>query len=153
MTEAWRIVKKRHVRSAFDGEGARRYGGRWNSPGTPVVYASQSRALCLLEVLAGIRSVTLVEAYLLIPTRFDDSLATRVDARVLPAEWRQSPPPPSTRQIGDRWAGEQRSVILRVPSSIVPDESNYLINPAHPDFGRIEIGAPEEISIDSRLVR
>jgi RES domain-containing protein len=153
MAEAWRIVKKRHVRLAFDGEGARRYGGRWNSPGTSVVYASQSRALCLLEVLAGIRSVTLIKAYLIIPIRFDDSLATRVEPRVLPAEWRQSPPPPSTQQIGDRWAEEQRSVILRVPSSIVPDESNYLINPAHPDFVRMEIGAPEELSIDSRLLR
>lgn len=153
MPAAWRIVKKHYAQSAFDGEGARRYGGRWNSPGTSVVYASESRALCLLEVLAGIRSVKPIEAYLLIPIRFDDSLVTWVEPGDLPAEWRHSPPPPSTQQIGDRWAEEQRFVILRVPSSIVPDESNYLINPAHPDFARIEIGAREELSIDSRLIR
>lgn len=153
MPEAWRIVKKRHVQAAFAGEGARRYGGRWNSPGTSVVYASESRALCLLEVLAGLRSVKPIEAYLIIPIRFDNSLLTRLEPGILPAEWRQSPPPPSIQQIGDRWAEEQRSVVLRVPSSIVPDEANYLISPAHPDFARIEIGAPEELSIDSRLIR
>jgi RES domain-containing protein len=153
MPEAWRIVKKRHVQSAFDGEGARQYGGRWNSPGTAVIYASQSRALCLLEVLAGIRSVKPIDAYLIIPIRFDDSLLTQVEPDDLPAEWRQSLPPPWTQRIGDRWAEEQGSVILRVPSSIVPDEYNYLINPAHPDFARVEIGTPEELSIDSRLLR
>lgn len=153
MSEAWRIVKKRHAQSAFDGEGARRYGGRWNSPGTSVIYASQSRALCLLEVLAGIRSVKPIDAYVIIPIQFDDSLLTRVEPGDLPAEWRQSPPPPSTQRIGDRWAEEQSSVILRVPSSIVPDEYNYLTNPAHPDFRRIKIGRPEGLSIDSRLLR
>lgn len=153
MPEAWRIVKQRHVQSAFDGEGARRYGGRWNSPGTSVIYASQSRALCLLEVLAGIRSVKPLDAYLIIPIRFESSLLTRLEPGDLPAEWRHSPPPPSTQRIGDRWAEEQDSVILRVPSSIVPDECNYLINPAHPDFARIEIATPEELSSDPRLLR
>jgi RES domain-containing protein len=151
--EAWRIVKKRHVQAAFDGEGARQYGGRWNSPGTAVIYASQSRALCLLEVLAGIRSVKRIDAYFIISIRFDDSLLTQVEPGDLPAEWRRSPPPSSTQRIGDRWAEQQGSVVLRVPSSIVPDEHNYLINPAHPDFARIEIGTPEELSIDSRLLR
>lgn len=153
MSEAWRIVKKRHVQSAFDGEGARLYGGRWNSPGTSVIYASESRALCLLEVLAGIRSVTPLDAYLIIPIRFDDSLVARVEPGDLPSEWRNSPPPASTQHVGDRWAEEHGSVILRVPSSIVPDEYNYLINPSHPDFAHIEIGTPEELSIDSRLLR
>jgi RES domain-containing protein len=153
MPEAWRIVKKRHVQSAFDGEDARQYGGRWNSPGTSVIYASESRALCLLEVLAGIRSVKPMDAYLIIRIQFDDSLLLRLEPGNLPAGWRRSPPPPSTQLIGDRWVEEQGSAILRVPSSIVPEESNYMINPAHPDFARIEIGTPEELSIDSRLLR
>lgn len=153
MPAAWRILKKRHVPFAFDGEGARQYGGRWNSPGTSVVYASETRALCLLEVLAGLRSVKPIDAYVLIPVRFHDAMVIGVERNDLAADWRRSPPPPTTQQIGDDWVQRQRSAVLRVPSAIVPEESNYLLNPAHPDFGRIEIGPPEEILIDSRLLR
>lgn len=152
MPKAWRIVKKRHARSAFDGEGARRYGGRWNSPGTPVVYASESRALCLLEVLAGIRSVKPVESYVLIPVTFDAAMVTGVPLDQLPNDWRQSPPRPATQRIGDEWAAEMRSAVLRVPSAIVPGEFNYVLNPGHPDFARIGIGAAESLGLDGRLL-
>jgi RES domain-containing protein len=153
MPTAWRIVKKRHAESAFDGEGARQYGGRWNSPGSPVAYASDTRALCLLEVLAGLGSVSPLPGYVLIPATFDDSLVLPVPQESLPSDWRQSPPPPSTQRIGDEWVNQARSALLRVPSVIVPDEHNYLLNPAHPDFRHIRIGSPEEITIDSRLLR
>lgn len=141
MPTAWRIVKKGHAESAFDGEAARRYGGRWNSPGTAVVYVTESRALALLEVLAGIRSMRPSSAYVLIPVHFDEAVIRARDLNQLPDEWNQSPPQPSVQRIGD-WVSQQQSVILEVPSVIVPGEHNYLLNPAHPDFGRIEIGAP-----------
>jgi RES domain-containing protein len=153
MPTAWRLVKKRHAGSAFDGEGARRFGGRWNSPGTSVVYASETRALCLLEVLAGLRSVTPLQAYVVIPATFDDAVLADLPAERLPAAWRQSPPHPNTQRIGDEWADRQQSAVLRVPSVLVPDEFNYLLNPAHSDFARIEIGAAEELTIDSRSMR
>jgi RES domain-containing protein len=153
MPIAWRIVKKRHADSAFRGEGARQYGGRWNSPGIPIAYASETRALCLLEVLAGLGSIRHLQSYVLIPATFDDSLILSVVQERLRADWRQSPPPPSTQQIGDEWASLEQSAILRVPSVIVPDEHNYLLNPVHPDFQHIRIGSPEEITIDSRLLR
>lgn len=152
MPTAWRIVKERHAKSAFDGEGARRYGGRWNSPGTPVVYVSDTRALCLLEVLAGLGAVKPVQSYVLIPVTFDDSLVLPVQSQDLPSEWRQSPPAPSTQRIGDDWADHLRSAILRVPSAIVPEEFNYLLNPVHPDFGRVQIDDPQDFAIDSRLL-
>jgi len=152
MPTAWRIVKKHHADSAFDGEGARQHGGRWNSPGTPIAYASETRALCLLEVLTGLGSVKPLHSYVLIPVTFEDSLVLPVPQEHLPPDWRQSPPPPSTQRIGDDWADQGRSAILRVPSVIVPDEHNYLLNPAHPDFRHIRIGSPEEITIDSRLL-
>lgn len=152
MPTAWRIVKRRHAGSAFDGEGARRYGGRWNPPGTAVVYASETRALCLLEVLAGLRAVKPVQAYVLIPATFDDSLVLDVGTRDLPPEWRRHPPHPGTQRIGREWVDRKRSAVLRVPSAIVPEEANYLLNPAHPDFGQIEIGTPEEVTIDPRLL-
>lgn len=153
MPTAWRIVKKRHVESAFDGEGARRYGGRWNSPGTAVVYVAQSRALALLEVLAGIRSMRPSSAYVLIPVDFDEALIRALDLNQLPDEWNQSPPQPSLQRIGDKWVGQQESVILEVPSVIVPGEYDYLLNPGHADFGRVHLGAPQELSIDPRLTR
>jgi RES domain-containing protein len=153
MATAWRIVKKRHAESAFDGEGARQYGSRWNSPGFSVAYASDSRALCLLEVLAGLGSVGPLPAYVLIPATFDDSLVLPVPQESLPSDWRQSPPPPSTQRIGAEWVNQARSAILRVPSVMVPAEHNYLLNPTHPDFRHIRIGFPEEITIDSRLLR
>lgn len=153
MTTAWRIVKKRHAATAFDGEGARLYGGRWSSPGTAVVYTSETRALAVLEVLVGIRSTGPVGAYVLIPASFGDALVTRIEHENLPEDWRESPPPPSTQRIGDDWISGQTSVVLRVPSVLLPDEFNYLINPADPDFPRLEVGDPQELSLDPRLLR
>jgi len=152
MSTAWRIVKKRHAASAFDGEGARRYGGRWNSPGTPVVYVSDTRALCLLEILAGLGSVKPVQSYVLIPVTFEDSLVLSAKPTDLPSEWRQSPPPPSTQRIGDDWADNLKSAVLQVPSAIVPEEFNYLLNPLHPDFRRIKVESPQDFTVDSRLL-
>lgn len=151
MPRAWRIVKRRHVETAFKGDGARLYGGRWNSPGTSVVYTSETRALSLLEVLAGIQSVKPLRAYVLIPATFDDSLVIGVQLEELPKGWRRSPPHPDTQGIGDLWVDQQPSAILRVPSVIVPEEFNYVLNPAHQDFPRVQIGTPQDFTIDPRL--
>lgn len=145
-------MKKRHAGTAFDGEGARRYGGRWNSPGTAVVYTSETRALSLLEILVGIRSTKVISAYVLIPIRFEDSLVTSVDTEQLPQDWRINPPRPSSQHIGDAWIAEAQSAILRVPSVIVPEEFNFVLNPAHADFSRIHLGEPRELSIDPRFI-
>jgi len=153
MPTVWRIVKNRYASSAFDGEGARTFGGRWNSPGVPLVYTSGTRALCLLEVLAGLGSVRILPSYVLISATFDDALVLPVSPDHLPQDWRRSPPSASTQRIGDVWADQRRSAVLRVPSVIVPDEHNYIVNPAHPDFKSVEVGPPEDISIDSRLLR
>lgn len=151
MPTGWRIVKQRHAKSAFDGEGARRFGGRWNTPGIPVVYISESRALALLEVLAGLKSVKPAQSYVLFPVSFEDSLIEVLRPKDLPAEWRQSPPPPTTQVLGDDWAANQKSAVLQVPSVLVPEEFNFLLNPTHPDFERIQIGIPQDIKLDSRL--
>lgn len=153
MPTVWRIVKNRYASSAFDGEGARKFGGRWNSPGVPLAYASGTRALCLLEVLAGLGSVRPLPSYVLISASFDDALVLSVSLDQLPPDWRRSPPPPATQRIGDAWADQRTSAVLRVPSVIVPDEHNYLFNPAHPDFQHVQVGPPEEITLDSRLLR
>ena len=153
MITAWRLVKPRHAAAAFDGEGARLHGGRWNSPGTRVAYASDSIALAALEVLAHLQSTVVLQGYSLASLRFPEESVEVLETAALPARWRRFPSPPENQAIGDRWVIERRSLILRVPSAIIPAAANFLINPSHPEFARIVIGRPERFAFDPRLLR
>lgn len=153
MLRSFRIVKQRHATTAFDGEGARRFGGRWNSRGTRMVYTAESRALALLEILTHTQNADLLAAYVVIELQFEPELATALEASDLPAIWRDSPPPAAVQAIGDRWAADKGSVLLRVPSVLVPEEYNYLLNPAHSDFTNVRIGEPQLLAVDVRLAR
>ncbi|VGO22495.1 RES family NAD+ phosphorylase [Pontiella sulfatireligans] len=153
MQTAWRIVKPRRVADAFSGEGARLFGGRWNSIGRPVVYAAESKALAALEILVHIIDDSLMDEYLCIPVRFDPRLAKLLDLKSLPDDWRKTPPGASTQGLGDAWVADNLSVVLEVPSVLIPGESNYLINPRHPNFGKLQVGAPEPFEFDPRLMR
>jgi RES domain-containing protein len=150
---AWRIVKARHAAQAFDGEGARVGGGRWNSPGTAIVYTSQSAALAALELLVHLgRSSTLL-AYVTIPCTFDEGLVTRVDRSRLPRKWRSYPAPPELQVIGDEWVRNGTSAVLDVPSAVIETDSNYLLNPRHRDFRAIRVMAPQPFEFDLRLLK
>jgi RES domain-containing protein len=153
MIAAWRICKSRYAAQAFDGEGARVYGGRWNSPGTRVAYASESVALATLEVLVGLQDTSLLTSYSLIKVEFPEELMERLDRRRLPSDWSQHPPTPETQRIGDLWVAEARSAVLQVPSAVVEAEHNYLLNPAHQRFGRIVVHRPKPFRLDPRLLR
>jgi RES domain-containing protein len=148
---AWRIVKSQHAASAFSGDGARLFGGRWTSLGIAAVYTSESAALATLEVLVHTRRMSRLQSYVAIRCEFDEKLVT--DASDLPENWRESPAPPELQEIGDDWVRSARSAVLRVPSVIVPGENNYLLNPAHPKFKKIAIGKPERFVLDTRLVK
>jgi RES domain-containing protein len=152
MATGWRIVKSRHASTAFDGEGTRLYGGRWNSPGTKMVYTSSTISLAVLEVLVHLQEASLLSSYSLISAGFDDALVERLDHSMLPDGWRAYPAPSELQQIGDEWVRSQRSAVLEVPSVIVERESNYLLNPSHPDFSSIVIGEPEPFTFDERLL-
>ena len=149
MKQAWRMVKEKPAATAFLGEGAWLYGGRWNSAGTSVVYTSGSQALAALESLVHLNPPVIFK-YLAIPIEFDDALVEKVAA--LPADWTEEPPPPATKAIGDLWVKEARSAVLELPSVIILGEPNYLLNPAHPDFQKIIIGKPQPFSFDPRLL-
>ena len=153
MLNAWRITKTRYASSAFDGEGARLNGGRWNSPGTRVAYASGSVALATLEVLVGLQDAALLSAYSLIRVDFPSGLVERLERRALPANWMQHPPGVETRRVGDLWVVEGRSAVLQVPSAIVEEEHNYLFNPRHRDFRQLRIRRPQRFRLDPRLLR
>ena len=152
MITAWRLLKSRHAASAFDGEGARLHGGRWNSPGTRVAYASDSIALAVLEVLAHLQSTAVLQAYAVATLRFPEECVEVLESGALPPRWRRFPSPSANQAIGDRWVAEGRSLVLRVPSAIIPAAANFLINPSHPDFVRVEIGPAERFSFDPRLL-
>lgn len=152
MITAWRIAKGRHAKDAFSGAGARLYGGRWNSPGRPAVYVSETRALATLEILAGLRTPSVIPAYVLIRVEVDEAWVAELDERRLPKGWRDSPPGDATQRLGDRWIEAAESAVLRVPSAIVPSEFNYVLNPAHPDFARIRTGRAEALYFDPRIL-
>ena len=151
MIRAWRIIKAKHAAGAFDGEGARLLGGRWNSSGTRIIYTSGSAALAALEMLVHLGRMTTLPAYVVISCDFDEKLVMGVDK--LPKNWRTFPAPPEAQTIGDEWVKGGKSPVLRVPSAVIPAESNYLLNPAHAKFGKIRIGEPEKFELDLRLIR
>ena len=154
---AWRIVQTRYLdgadtaagRGAFSGEGARLNGGRWNSRGVPVAYTAGSRSLALLEVLVNLGEPLLLKQYLLIAVTFGAGAVETMDE--LPEDWASHPVPHATQKLGDAWVREARSPVLRVPSVVVPAEWNYIVNPRHPSFSDLEIGAPEALDVDERL--
>lgn len=148
---AWRIVQARHAAHAFSGEGARLYGGRWNSPGTPLVYTAQSRALAALELLVHLEAPLLLAGFQLFEVVFDQKLVETLPASALPANWRADPIPVAVQQLGDRWVRAAASPVLCVPSALIPGESNYLLNPAHPSFAALEIRPPAPFAFDPRL--
>lgn len=149
---AWRLVKEAHAAEAFSGEGARRWGGRWNEVGTSVVYASDSLALAALEVFVHLgRAHTALRFVALHLEIADDVLVESRAVTELPANWREEPPPESTRAIGTEWVRRGTSAVLRMPSIIVPVEHNLVLNPAQAQFRSLRIGAPQPFSFDSRL--
>jgi len=136
----------------FSGEGSFLYGGRWSSPGTRLSYASTYRSLAVLEYRAHIDPAfacqDLVIATLVIPA---DLLFAPIPP--LPGNWRHSPAPETLREVGDRFVAAGEAAVMLVPSVILPEENNVLLNPRHPDMGRmVRMAELEEFRFDARLL-
>jgi RES domain-containing protein len=151
MIIAWRIVGARYKDNAFSGEGARLHGGRWNSKGTTMVYTAGSLALASIEIVVNLPGPKLLEEFFRIPVHIPPNLIIDLPLDKLPSDWNSRPVSPAIRAIGDRWVKEKTSVALKVPSVVVPEEYNYLLNPVHPDFEKIAIGTPIKYRFDPRL--
>jgi RES domain-containing protein len=149
--QAFRIVKKRHVLTAFSGDGARAYGGRWNRPGMPMVYAAQSRALAALEALAHYGGAERRIEFVTFEIEVADRVVMRLDPSDLPPDWRAEEPSASTQEVGSAWQQRGDSVALLIPSVLIPQESCLLLNPEHRDTRRVMIGYPEPFELDRRL--
>ncbi len=143
---AYRVCRRIYAR--LDGDGARRVGGRWNSPGQPVVYMAQSVALAVLENLVHMSRQDYPTGYVVVAATIPDHVLILDHTRFLSED---APKKSWARQAGDAWLGSRESAVLRVPSAVVVGEWNYLINPKHLDFARITVDPPVALSFDERL--
>lgn len=149
----WRIVKAKHSKTAFSGEGARVYEGRWNSAGVRMVYCSEHLSLAALEILAHVQPVTIKDKFRAFRVSWDETLMHTIDLKKLPKGWDQQPPSAASKGVGDEWIKSDRSTVLAVPSVLVPPERTFLLNPNHRDFAKIKIKDAGDFLLDPRLRR
>lgn len=151
IVRAWRLVREKRAADAFTGEGARLYGGRWNPPGLRATYLSAARSLAALEVLVHEAERVPSGRFLFFEVRFAEALIEEVSVDLLDADWRSYPPRKSTIEIGRRWIQSGTSAVLRVPSQMIPEESNYIVNPEHPRSEEVEIQDPQPFTFGPRM--
>jgi RES domain-containing protein len=137
----------------YHGFGAAQRGGRWNSKRIYVAYAAASASLALLEYLVHIDRADAPSDLVFSVAEIPDDSVEEIDRAALPPDWRFEPPPFALRALGDAWAARSPSLALRVPSVVVPSESNVLINPRHPRAGEIRYAPLTEVVLDPRLPR
>lgn len=155
MLTLWRVCPALRAATAFDGEGARLYGGRWNPKGVRVVYCSSSLSLATLEAFVHFDSRTApVTPQVCFRATLPHAVPVeRLDRAKLPADWRAYPAPASLATLGAAWARSARTVALLVPSAVTPVEDNILLNPEHPDMKKVVIGLKEPFAFDPRMVK
>ena len=147
----WRLARRVHALDRL-GRGARQAGGRWNQIGTAVIYAACSVGIAALERfvhLAGSVPPDLVLVRIALPDGMSSETPRLAD---LPPGWNALPPGPASMQFGTRWAQEKRSLVLYVPSIIVPEETNGVLNPGHPEFKGVRMRVERDFHYDSRML-
>ena len=149
----WRICREIHAAGAFSGEGARLYGGRWNSRGVRVIYTSPSLSLAAVETFVHLEPNLRPDDLVSIEAELPDHVNTeRIDLKSLPRKWYELRDE-SLQTFGDRWTRAGQSVALHVPSAAIRGEWNVLLNPQHSDFRKLKIGKPKPFDFDLRMFR
>lgn len=151
--KAWRLSRFDSQQRTFDGEGARLFAGRWNPAGVPAVYASEHLSLAVLEVLVHARAHQIRVGFHAFEITIPEVLVEVVPDERLPRGWDGAAIARATRELGERWARERRSVALSVPSVIVRQERNLVLNPLHPEFAQLRVARPVRFRFDERLLR
>ncbi|TVQ16086.1 MAG: RES domain-containing protein [Balneolaceae bacterium] len=149
---AWRMTKPEYANSALSGLGARQFGGRFNSPGHAVFYTSGSISLCMLEMLVQVNKQKRLDSFICTGISFDESLVEWRPAGSLPNGWDDLPYTRVSCETGDEWLNSGRTAVLAVPSVVVPQEWNYLLNPVHPDFKSLKVSESTFTPFDRRLL-
>jgi RES domain-containing protein len=148
----WRIARRPYALDRL-GIGARQSGGRWNQPGTAVIYAGLTIAIAALEKFVQLAGVVLTDL-VLVRIELPDTFALEnpgLDA--LPGDWNLVPPGPGSMTFGTTWATERRSLTLYVPSVLIPEEKNAVLNPRHEEFPRVRMVIERDFRYDPRMYR
>jgi RES domain-containing protein len=155
MPAVWRLTSPAYAH-LLDGEGSRMAGGRWNSPGRPMLYTSSHLSLCLLEVFVHIPaqlrdSLPDLEAVrIMVP---DDASATELSADEFERVMKVAHPLAACRAFGDAWLDRGEDLVLRAPSVLVAEEHNVMLNPAHEHMVRVRIQSSRRFRFDPRMAR
>ncbi|MFD0792989.1 RES family NAD+ phosphorylase [Mucilaginibacter litoreus] len=147
----YRIAKCNYIND-LTGTGARLYGGRWNTEGRSMVYLASSRALAVLEVLVHLQPLFTPTDFCLAEIKVPDNDILTLDVNSLPHNWKDISPPAALKQIGNQFIKETKHLMMKVPSVVVPQEFNYLLNPWHPDIKKVSIANIQPFNFDDRLV-
>jgi RES domain-containing protein len=147
----WRICPATYAADVFGGKGGLFFPARWHNKGRPIVYTAESRALAALEILANTQDRSALHTQSWLITRAEVTAALVETPSRFPDDWRSQPPPASSRAFGDAWLASLGAPVLRVPSAVILGEFNYLLNPLHPDFKKIQLHAPQPFAFDARF--
>ena len=152
--EVYRIAQEPYA-DDLSGNGSRLFGGRWNSEGRYALYTSASRSLALLETLAHVQAKLFRnKRYMLVTLAIPDRPSTKIlRERELPIDWNALDIFQVTQKIGDYFLEEQKNLILQVPSVLMPEEYNYVINPLHPSMKQVKITHQRQIEFNDRLMK
>ncbi|HLF33440.1 MAG TPA: RES family NAD+ phosphorylase [Cyclobacteriaceae bacterium] len=148
----FRLCKSRYADS-LTGLGAEKAGGRWNDKEIAIIYTSESRALCTAEIAVHTPLGNIPDNYQLVKIEIPEHSILEIKTPKLPNDWRSFPYPVSTRKLGNEFVSNNRFLVMKVPSAVVQDEYNYLINPGHTDFKKVGILSKEVFVFDERLFR
>lgn len=147
----YRIVREVY-QDDISGEGAEKHGGRWNSIGVPALYCCENRSLALLEVLANTYPGVVLTKYVIVTIEFPDtSKIFTPKENDLPENWHSVPLSSITKKYGDGILDKTQYLGIKVPSSVMPLEYNYVLNPKHPDYKKVKIKEKKPFVIDARL--
>lgn len=149
----YRIAKSRYIND-LSGVGAKLNGGRWNRKGISIIYTSLNRALASVEYLIHVPIYLLPKNLSIAAIEIPDNITSeKIEVTDLPGNWRQYPAPLKLAEIGDNWVLKNSSLFLRIPSAVVEQEYNILINPAHPDIRKVKIESVHPFVFDERLFK
>jgi RES domain-containing protein len=149
----WRLTTRQHATTAFSGLGNRKVGSRWVPAGYSAVYTSESLSLATLETLVHIDPRHFKNNFVKLWAEIPEGMEMEtLQADSLPKDWREVYEDPRLQAIGQDWMERAESALLMVPSAVVPEENNIIINPLHPNFMNISVGEPEPFTFDGRLI-
>ncbi len=148
----FRLSKSKYSND-LSGKGAEKTGARWNSKGTPMLYTSASRALCMAEIAVHTPLGNIPNDYNIITIEIPDDSVLELDVSKLPDDWKTFPHPDSTQKMGNKFITDGKYLVMKVPSAVVQEEYNFLLNPYHKDFYKVKILSIESFTFDELLFK